>query len=102
GEPVVTRYTFGIEENNVLNFGTLAECLLDLVVLLPVGENEDARARVVENVAHLRRRQRRINRNVDRAREDRTGVRQRPFNATLGKQSDAIAMTRPNRVQPGG
>ncbi len=101
-ESFFARNSLRVEKDDMLNFGTLAQRFLDFVVLLSIREHENARARVVENVTHLWRRQRRINRNVNRARKDRTGIGQRPFDSTLGKQCDTIAGTRADCMQSRG
>ena len=72
-----------IEENDVFDLGTLAQYVFQLQKLLAVREKQRTGARVVENVTDLRRRQRRIDRHVDRTRKQTTGVSQRPFDATI-------------------
>jgi hypothetical protein len=55
---------------------------------------------MAEDLADLRRGQRRIHRDHDRAQSERGEIGDRPLVAALGEQSDALARAHAERLQP--
>ena len=50
------RHSLRLKEDYVLDFGTFAKSLFQFIKLLAIFEKENARARIVQDVTHLRRR----------------------------------------------
>src|SRR5215212_6656591 len=55
-QPLGGSDSFRIEKDDMLNFRTFAKHVFHFEVLLTIGEKENASARIVQDIAHLRRR----------------------------------------------
>ena len=81
-----------LERDHVLQAFELAAYLGDLRGLRGVRDEHGLRFRVGEDVAHLRGRERRIDRHIRAAEREHGHVGERPLRAVLGQDRDVIAL----------
>ncbi len=89
-----------VEEDHGPELRQLVADGLNLLELLARGNDGRPRARVLQDVFRLRRRQRRIDRHRDAAGRQDPEVRHQPLGTALGDDGDAIALGHAERPQP--
>ncbi len=88
-----------LEEDDVFECGARLDRFGDAIISGAVADKEQARARIVEDVTHLRRSLRRIDGHVHQARHLTARIRQHPFGATLGQKRRTVAAAQAQRIK---
>ena len=89
-----------VHQDDGLERRQLVPDVLDLLELQPRRDDRRLRARVVQDVTRLRRRERRVNRHRDRCPGQDRQVGLQPLGPALGDNRDAVARRDPERPQP--